>query len=823
MEYNVSTMKEKIQKARILKTGEINPKDPDVIDADFKEVEKEIGDFSPEDKEKIKFGWTTFGFWVEKKKDDYFADVFDKSLSKIDKKGTTGRFCTELRDRFVRNSKEAAKKANEASAFSDTKLGINIKGKKRGVNISAGEKKAISNFGNFSGNFLKYGRLIFDATGITIGSANRVAMAVGMATAVLAEAGKEARLKNEEVIEKTRIQDVDLAYDEAKKIYERAQVRGKTENVSAEALKNAYMMEMPKDLQERLKRPDVANGFWQKWIKKDLESGLFLLNKNIEKIEKNQKFSPEQKEVEKEKLITKQKKNLEDYDRIITQYGTVDMASMVLRYTQTAGKATVAVLQVETLFIGADKICETMSNFYHHFHDAGKVFTFNVSDPRAFSRPMPHNVEPMPAKLSTAQIPVNEPLTEPGPTVSPDAIVHQGQGIEHPLIRQIENNSKLAQELGFKGEVNDKIALHKFAQGEAHRVAIKMGYVGKDGQELRITEANRVAFELKTENGQPIVIEKINGKIIYTYDSEKEYEFGKNPNNPYEKEVTATHPKLVHQEIKPVPTETPPTEEEILKRKIGEIIDNENKGIEKQIQTDEEGEQIEKNIDTETEKTNTADSFEKKPGLGYQEVRTGTTYSVGSKVGVGMEVPVGSEIGVGSKVGVNSEISVGSRMSTGNSYGNQIEIGGDRYHLDSQGQYHDWLGKQYFPEISPEENAILQHHPEFADNPFNLSGEKLIQAYEIHESNISHIFPKDTRDVWDAVSRGPTKEMLSTKETEAEEGLSPFISYLHKLKEITGLKPKGGIIFRNETNGEYVTRALQKATSLGKLEELKQF
>ena len=171
-----------------------------------------------------------------------------------------------------------------------------------------------------------------------------------------------------------------------------------------------------------------------------------------------------------------------------------------------------------------------------------------------------------------------------------DATVHKGEGVEHAFIRQIENNPELAQVLGFEGDINEKEVLHKFAGKEAHKLAIKMGYVGGDGKQIHITEADKVAFELKINMGTAntnthlVVIEKtIDGKIIGTYDNEKGYEFGKNPENQYEKAVNTTHQKMVHQDVEknetPVPAPKPATEE-MLEKQAKEHIEEETKKME---------------------------------------------------------------------------------------------------------------------------------------------------------------------------------------------------------------------------------------------------
>jgi hypothetical protein len=791
------------------------PKSPEVVEA-----EKEIAKLSPEEKEKIAFGLNTFGFWAEKKKDDYFASVFDESLEKTDKngkiiqkgfnqKGTTGRFCAELRDYFIRNSKDAEKKANDASAFSDVKLGVSIKGEKRGINISAGKQKAILNLGAFSGNVLKYGRLIYDATGVTIGAANRIAMAAGMATTVLAEAGKEARLKNEDVIEKTRIQDTDLAANEAWEIYQDAQKNQNFKNEKTEAFKKAYMLAMPKDLLKRLENPSTANNFIQRTLRRELlgyeknghiifEGAISRLNKEIEKLESDNNITEEKKKLEIEKLITKQKKNLEDYDRIITQYGTIDGIAMALRYAQTAGKATVAALQVETLLITADKICEGLSNIYHHFHDAQKVFTFKVSDPKAFSDPLP-KPEPAPSASVTP-----ETATAPGAPSAIKNFANEGIKFEHGKggIQGILDLKKqiLAQYNG--NYSNAPKSIQDFMDTDATKQAIKLGLYNPDNPEesALIREGSVLKFDAQ---GNLIFHDAKTGKDVAHY-AGKMFDSGGSA-----KISTTDHAKFIENNEE---TETPATESPQKPEPERTPATND---LEKQ--THERAEKARQDLLDMYEKTETKTDIEtnlNKPGLGYQKVSMGRNFETGTKVHTGSLLKTGSSLETGSRVGTGSWVGVGS----GGYYGGQQYYG--PLTMDSLGRYHDITGKIVFPDISPDNNAILQDHPEYAYNPSGLTGTKLIEAYGTGYKNMKYLFGENPL-VWQklgALKAGKLMEQAGRINDASAE--SSFAHYLNLLKEFSDLPPKTGV-FNSETSEYYMARALQKITADGLLGELK--
>ncbi len=106
-------------------------------------------------------------------------------------------------------------------------------------------------------------------------------------------------------------------------------------------------------------------------------------------------------------------------------------------------------------------------------------------------------------------------------TPSADAIVHKGEGIENAFIRQIEHNDTLAKSLGWDGKEN----LHHFAGREAHLLATKEGYVDNSGHEIRVSEADKVAYEIKQENGKIIVDEKtITGDTVETHHEGDKFE-----------------------------------------------------------------------------------------------------------------------------------------------------------------------------------------------------------------------------------------------------------------------------------------------------------
>lgn len=90
-------------------------------------------------------------------------------------------------------------------------------------------------------------------------------------------------------------------------------------------------------------------------------------------------------------------------------------------------------------------------------------------------------------------------------------IVQKGEGIEHAFIRQLSDDPE---KFGFGGNPKDDGAVMKWAGGEAHRIAIKAGYVDMEtGNEIRVGgKGGDAAYEIaKDSNGNFKVNEYLKG------------------------------------------------------------------------------------------------------------------------------------------------------------------------------------------------------------------------------------------------------------------------------------------------------------------------
>jgi len=85
-----------------------------------------------------------------------------------------------------------------------------------------------------------------------------------------------------------------------------------------------------------------------------------------------------------------------------------------------------------------------------------------------------------------------------------NAVVRKGEGVTHVFVRQMKNNHELAKALGFKGDFENSKDLIKFAK----ELAIKTGYIDPEGHEIRVSVADKIAYEIKVVD-QKIIVNEI--------------------------------------------------------------------------------------------------------------------------------------------------------------------------------------------------------------------------------------------------------------------------------------------------------------------------
>ena len=361
-----------------------------------------IAALSPEQQEKVKWTFDNFGYKIEQGKNAAFGKIFS-SVSNIlgtesvasnqSKFGTAGRFLSALGDAYKERNEDLDRKMDIINETRQEK-GTTTKMQKLGHTMQV------------VGGALRWGRIIKEATTWVGVTPLRVAQTVATVAETGTRVGKEARLKNEEVINQTRISEENLnaverasaweayqdehkddeggiedneasramacheftvnkAADEAWAIYARAQEKHKLDpknkgegNVSSEDLKRAYSEGLPEDILKRLAEnpvPGDAHKGMQRIFRKHLEVEVGQMQRKLDAIEADASLTPTQKEKTKERYMEQwgNGKTLKDFDRMLTQQGTVDEWAMYLRYGTGVAKVASAALMggsIKSLF-----------------------------------------------------------------------------------------------------------------------------------------------------------------------------------------------------------------------------------------------------------------------------------------------------------------------------------------------------------------------------------------------------------------------------------------------------------------------------------------
>lgn len=777
-------------------------------------IRREIAEMPKAEREKVTRGVHSIGFRIEKWKSDWFARTFDKISKKGNQKGITARFTRGLRDSYKKDADMAEKKA---------KVGKN-----------AGTITKLSNVAYLAKNILRPLRLIADATGISPAGVQRIIMIGAMASTRITGAMKEARLADEEVLEKNRI-DIEKAEEEAWKIYERAQERAQKKvssqegegNVSALELKTAYLHEMPKDLQERMKNTSVASGVIQGILRKHLDFDINRLNNDIKKIEEDVKLSETKKGARKEQLLRRWEKKLTDYDRVLTQIGTVDGWAMAFRYAEASSKNVVRVMTAQTLYLTLDRVWDGVAHLFSG-SDASEAVTPVVKDSleRVKATPDTSRISPDSSKTlaelieqakedsltgarpdtgGVAQDTLPEARHDSLPGIHTDStmVEYSDSTTQNPDFSDI-NKIDAPGKTEFWGDKNpptygdpvpptsepltlnqDAIVgkgegiTHAFARqvradpekfgftGDVNdknamarftlELAKKFGYADDAGNEIRVGEAGTVAYELNQENGHLVVNEKTLDGKII--DTNKEGDV---------LEQGGDVQKYEYQHRKP---EISPTDAraQVLKD-MGETPDT-TQSLEEMPKGKTEGPEVSKEADVTRGTGGRLNPDEFLQNRGGEEISGRVT-----------------------RYDTPPDWTTGQR-------GNVSEFGTYRPYNSGRpvpGAYNDSF------RIPPE--LIAQ------------------QLDQISQSNIAHVFPENTENMWRVMSEEPVRGMLEMNEANLEdENISRLVSYLHKLQNVTGLEPKGKLLFLRgqESTGDYIERALQRAAEMGVLDKVR--
>ena len=483
-------------------------------------VKQELLKISPTESKKMFEGIANIGFRISGYKNKKFRQFYGL-LSNLSKHNNT-------LVNYFENFSNIYGKMEEKARSSSEKVGKGFVSKGSGVAQGAG-------------NIFKYGRVLSDAFGGVMPSGVnpfRSVTAISMFAGRAFEAGKETRLDNEKVLDKTRIQDQEEAYNLAMDVYGKTKETGREEKVSAEDIQAEYTKNVPDDLKKRLDSLASRENAGVNWLSlifnKDASFFVDSLNKKIDKIN-NSDTSAEEKDEKIKQLLQRNDNILNDLDRMVSREGVLDNLSYFNRLSEKAGKSTANLLMVDTGFRLYRAGAEYFENFSFENIEKGVKSNFEAAVEKYFpdhvddvelqqpetkvlagdgsvsqeenSRGVNEDREmPMSDRLeeeSQAEIPTPQAETisvqaEEEVKIIGDlneATVRNGDGIIKILERQLEADPE---KFGYTDDLGDK---GEWAKTRANNIAGNAGYFdGTKDVRLGTSAINNIAYRLEMDN-----------------------------------------------------------------------------------------------------------------------------------------------------------------------------------------------------------------------------------------------------------------------------------------------------------------------------------
>ena len=821
---------ETIERGMALLSGAPMPPTPEEEASARREIER----LNEKERTDLGKGMDVIGFRLERWKNERFAKWIDEVVKTRDKKSTFSRFCLGLKAGFISNAKDAQRKGLAIKQGEDTKL------------------THVRSLGLLSGNLIRYGRLAADV-GLMVWRKGQIvnpmrwAMLGSMAAAQAAQAGKEGRLMNEEVIEKTRFGKNDMQMykededddtnvildsavqfsDEIAKAQEEAfalnpGARNADEfeinvtadkKMSAEDIKKAYLRRIPGDLLKRLETPGVAKNFIEKVIGLDIRNELKRLEGRINEIEARTDISPEKKSAQIDSMLIRWQKRLEDYDRIISRYGTIDLLAASGFFAQTAGRTAVHAMQVETAVITLDKIWDTVAHVYNSSDfSVGKIFTREPAQSgQSAARPsvVPQargGVQPQPGGRAASPQPQagrERIVTSPGqtppkvatpPTTGPgqQSATPQPEGRERIVTSpgQTPPTARVVPQPGEKVTPQPQPGRERIVTSPGQTPPTPRPVEPPPSAPPRPVEPPpkiekpaapaEARDPFKPPTGKPAEppVEKPEGSRPPTPPktrAEKLAELGEK-RQPVPRPPRVIEPEIPSQpEFTPAAAETPgavpilsfddlPGE----KVSIGEVpFDSDNPVSELSPARDLPGEKI------QIESAESPEPVESKIKINPRDIPLNREeIPIEAPEPVPQKPPApevetqrervlsqypAEETSKPGRVDIapdpeGTERGIGGRIR----HKSPLELAAEQGEVGTYRPYNDPLAGHYpdrvriFPDLNEMENRIIQSHEEFADNPYDLSGRELIESYRVQQNNLSQIFPgQEDMHVWE--------------------------------------------------------------------------
>jgi|GEM_PF-4976010 len=367
--------------------------------------------------------------------------------------------------------------------------------------------------------------------------------------------------------------------------------------------------------------------------------------------------------------------------------------------------------------------------------------------------------------------------------VNPDAIVHQGKGIEHVLFNQLKGNPALAKELSehikFKGDLSNDAVLKNLA----HRAALETGYVDKTtGAEVRVGKADSIAYELRMDKGKIVVDEKlvkmVDGKFVADGNPIESHVQGEDSAK-FEKEADAY-------EYNQARVPKPPVEHTPGRARVPVSA---------------------------TEGTSQGNTPSHMPETGERLRPATLPAEYNTEQSAPIEQPPVDNVAAGQHAVETLRAKINA------SYGIREN---DHRGLGSIPQQEPLarakLPAEYQEIKTPLDAELVERipDPEFLKNPLGLSKDQLIEVYEVRTHNAAALVGRGEipgQDRWTLVQGQPAKNFIDAP-FNTHDKISPYIEHLSREAGIKPLKHTGVLgTGPAETVHEFERRSLQKITA----------
>ncbi len=585
---------------------------------------------------------------------------------------------------------------------------------------------------------------------------------------------------------------MERAAEEAWNIYLKAQEQSNDssgKNMSAENLKQAYLLKLPELLKNRLEDTGVAHGMFKDIFKKQIGFSIKRMNAKLDKIDQDTTLSVREKNSRKNVLLKNWESSLKDYDRALTDIGTVDNLAMYGRYAQKFFKGVVNIVTAETIFLSAEKVLESLAhaqtaaeNHAQDIHEAirakadATAVAHNPADTinskTDIEKLLKHDTEKAVdkikwwehSKVSTPSAGEHLPTTPSVPHgITSNFSVKLGENGVPPhaetMFHEIAADHMQAPEGGMIDErfatKSLNIAANLVKLSEHH------GVPGVSSEDFdRVASFKDGVLQVKDHVGFNQLLDK-----LQTHSDEL-----------WDKGTLQGHGAAISQ-IKNI------THDSWLK--IGH-----------------------------------ADGMPHDVVAGHSDITDVKNFGDSEFVKKAMEVGE-------AKAKVLSAME--SKTATTPSFKSAMEHSGNRSPIKETGK----VSPEDFLKIAGvatgatllggaiERRNFLKSSAK-AKNPFNLPPEKIKEVEDVYEHNIDTIFSADKKDLWASARKDSAEELLTKKDADVEEDLAPLVKLLRKLYELTGLEPKSETLTRPaETSDEFMQRTLQKAAEMGELDKVK--